>query len=137
MVWVPDGTFTKGSIEDIGPAREHSKHQVKRSGYWIYQHDVTVAQYRTFCQATGRKYPKFPGNSYSWDGKTGWDDPTLQQHPIVNVSWNDAKAYAVWAGVTLPSEAQWEYAARGPQGRNYPWGGTATKDDKNNGWDNT
>ena len=137
MVWVPGGTFTMGSADGVGDNDEHIAHQVTLSGYWIYQYDVTVAQYRAFCTATKRAMLKFPGIGYSWKGKTGWDDPTLQQHPIVNISWDDAKAYADWAGVTLPTEAQWEYAARGPQGRNYPWGGTATKDDKNNGWDAT
>ena len=136
MLWVPGGTFTMGSAENLGEKKERPAHQVTLSGYWIYQYDVTVAQYRAFCTATKRVLPKFP-SGYSWRGKTGWDDPALQQHPIVCVNWNDAKAYADWAGVILPTEAQWEYAARGPQGRNYPWGGTATKDDKYNGWDAT
>jgi len=136
MVWVPGATFTMGSTADVGFSNEHPAHQVTLSGYWIYQYDVTVAQYRAFCTATKSALPEFP-SGFSWKGKTGWDDPALQQHPIVNVSWKDAKAYADWAGVTLPTEAQWEYTARGPQGRNYPWGGTATKDDKFNGWDAT
>ena len=136
MVWVPGATFTMGSADGVGNNDEHPAHQVTLSGYWIYQYDVTVAQYRAFCTATGHALPMFPSD-YSWKGKTGWDDPALQQHPIVFVGWNDAKAYADWAGVTLPTEAQWEYAARGPNGNNYPWGGTATKDDKYNGWDVT
>jgi len=136
MVWVPSNTFTMGSETGVGCNDEHPAHQVTLSGYWIYQYDVTVVQYHTFCAATGYALPKFP-SGYSWSGKTGWDDPTLQQHPIVNVSWKDAKAYADWAGVALPTEAQWEYAARGPQGRNFPWGGIATADDWINGWDAT
>ena len=137
MVWIPDGTFTMGSAAGVGEADEHPAHQVKLSGYWIYKYDVTVAQYRAFSATTGHKLPEWPGEYDSWKGKTGWDDPALQQHPIVNVTWYDAKAYADWAGVTLPTEAQWEYAARGPQGRNYPWGGTAIKGDNTNGWDAT
>ncbi|MEI7832657.1 MAG: SUMF1/EgtB/PvdO family nonheme iron enzyme [bacterium] len=136
MVWIPGSTFTIGSPAGVGEEDEQPAHQVTLSGYWIYRNDVTVAQYRAFCTTTGRALPTFP-SGFSWRGKTGWDDPALQQHPIVNVSWNDAKAYADWAGVTLPTEAQWEYAACGPQGNNYPWGGTATKDDKYNGWDVT
>ena len=54
--------------------------------------------------------------------------------PIVNVAWADAQAYATWAGVSLPTEAQYEYAARGPAENNYPWGGTATAADPGNGW---
>ena len=135
MLWVPDATFTMGSVAGVKIDNEHPAHQVTLSGYWIYQYDVTVPQYRAFCTATKRVLPKLPSD-YSWKGKTGWDDPALQQHPIVNISWNDAKAYADWAGVTLPTEAQWEYAARGPQENNYPWGGTATIF-KYNGWDAT
>ena len=137
MVWVPGATFTMGSPAYMGYDDEHPAHQVTLTGYWIYQHDVTVAQYHAFCTATKRELPEWPGDKYSWKGKTGWDDPALQLHPVVMVSWNDAKAYADWAGVALPTEAQWEYAARGPRGNNYPWGGTATKDDIINGYDKT
>ncbi|MEI7834046.1 MAG: SUMF1/EgtB/PvdO family nonheme iron enzyme [bacterium] len=136
LLWVPGATFTMGSAAGVGYGDERPAHQVTLSGYWIYKNDVTVAQYRAFCTATGRALPSFP-TGYNWAGKTGWNDPALQQHPIVNVTWYDAKAYADWAGVRLPTEAQWEYAARGPQGRNYPWGGTATAGDPYNGWDDT
>ncbi|MEI7832934.1 MAG: SUMF1/EgtB/PvdO family nonheme iron enzyme [bacterium] len=135
LVWVPGDTFTMGTEYDNwwAPATQ----QVTLSGYWIYKYDVTVAQYRAFCTATGHELPPWPGNNFSWTGSTGWDDPALQRHPIVNVTWYDAKDYADWAGVKLPTEAQWEYAARGPQGRNLPWGGIATAADPNNGWDST
>ena len=137
MVWVPEGSFAMGNPDGVGFTDEHPMHQVTLSGYWIYKYEVTVAQYRAFCSATSHVLPTWPGNHYSWTGKTGWSDPALQQHPIVNVTWLDAKAYADWAGVQLPTEAQWEYAARGSQGRNYPWGGTATASDQYNGWDQT
>jgi len=137
MVWVPGGTFTMGSAAGVGDKKERPAHHVTLSGYWIYQYDVTVAQYRAFCMATRHKLPEWPGEKMSWKGKTGWDDPALQQHPIVNVSWYDALAYADWAGVTLPTEAQWESAVRGPRGNNFPWGGTATKYDRFNGEDAT
>ncbi|MEI7831662.1 MAG: formylglycine-generating enzyme family protein [bacterium] len=143
MVWVPEGVF---SVSDhYGIRRDHQRARV--TGYWIYKYDVTVAQYRAFCAATKHKLPHFPqprvddpgyiGSYFSWEINTGWDDPALQQHPIVNVTWDDAKAYADWAGVTLPTAVQWEYAASGTGGNNYPWGGTATDDDKYNGWDAT
>ena len=136
MVWVPGGTFSMGSIDNVGENREHPAHQVTLTGYWIYKYEVSVAQYRAFCAATSRTLPSFP-SGYSWEGKTGWTDPNLQQHPIVNVSWFDAKAYAGWAGVSLPTEAQWEYAARGVSEHNFPWGGSATANDSYNGWDET
>jgi formylglycine-generating enzyme required for sulfatase activity len=137
MVWVPGGTFTMGSIDKVGRDNEHPAHKVTLSGYWIYRDDVTVSQYRAFCTATRHAMPPWPDQRYSWKGKSGWDDAALQQHPIVSVSWHDAKAYADWAKVALPTEAQWEYAARGPRGNNYPWGGTATVADQANGWDPT
>jgi formylglycine-generating enzyme required for sulfatase activity len=107
MVWVPAGEFTMGDIdgEDEVPQR-----RVYVDGYWVYKNLVTVAQYRRFCTATGRQMPEVP----SW----GWQDT----HPVVNVSWEDAKAYCEWAGTSLPTEAQWEKAARGVDGRMYPWG---------------
>jgi len=83
---------------------------VNLDGYWIYKYEVTVAQYRKFCNETGSNMPEAP----SW----GWQD----DHPIVHVSWDNATAYTQWAGVRLPTEAQWEKAARGTDGRAYPWG---------------
>ena len=136
MVWVPGGTFTMGSIDNVGNSDEHPAHQVTLSGYWIYKYEVTVAQYLAFCTATSHALPPFP-SVYSWAGKSDWSDPALQFNPIVSVSWNDAKAYADWARTSLPTEAQWEYAARGVQGSNYPWGGTTTVTDSTNGWDET
>jgi len=98
MVWVPGGTFTMGSAAGVGKSDEQPAHQVTLSGYWIYQYDVTVAQYRAFCAATNHDLPPFPqpkienptyrfDSNLSWEGKTSWDDPALQQHPIVNVTW--------------------------------------------------
>jgi formylglycine-generating enzyme required for sulfatase activity len=116
MVYVPAGDFTMGSKEGEGYASEHPQHKVYLDGFWIYKNDVTVAEYRKFCEATGRTMPHAPG----W----GWKD----DHPVVNVAWDDAAAYAGWAKVHLPTEAQWEKAARGTDGRIYPWG---------NDWDKT
>ena len=76
------------------------------------KYPVTVAQYRKFCEATDRKMPNAP----DW----GWQD----SHPIVNVTWDDATAFAEWVGASLPTETQWEKAARGTDGREYPWGDT-------------
>ena len=136
MVWVPGGTFTMGtpySNSDNKPLTQ----QVTLSGFWMYKYEVTVAQYRAFCAATNRALPTWPGHCYSWAGKSGWADSSLQQHPIISVSWHDAKAYADWAGVRLSTEAQWEYAARGVQGHNYPWGGAAKVNDWYHGWNET
>jgi formylglycine-generating enzyme required for sulfatase activity len=108
MVSIPAGEFLMGSND--GSDDEKPPHKVHLDGYWIYRNLVTVAQYRKFCQATGRQMPNPP----SW----GWKE----DHPVVNVSWDDAMAYCRWAGGSLPTEAQWEKAARGTDGRKYPWG---------------
>jgi len=78
--------------------------------YQIMKYPVTVAQYRQFCTATGRQMPDAP----EW----GWQDT----HPVVNVTWDDAAAFAAYAGGALPTEEEWEKAARGTDGRAYPWG---------------
>jgi len=148
MVWVPGGSFTMGPAEAADGANG-TAHQVTLNGYWIYTNEVTVAQYLAFLSAnptyispdSGSHLPPWPGdwidqagNSIPWCNSSSWTDPAMQQMPIVNVSWNDAFAYATWAGVSLPTEAQYEYAARGPAENNYPWGGTATQADPDNGW---
>jgi formylglycine-generating enzyme required for sulfatase activity len=108
MLWIPAGDFLLGSKGDRGP--ESPQRRISLDGYWIGRFPVTVAQYRKFCEQTYRKMPAKP----PW----GWRD----DHPMVNVDWNDAMAYCLWAGVRLPTEAEWEKAARGPNGREYPWG---------------
>ena len=116
MVYVPAGEFLMGSKDGEAEPAERPQHKVYLDGSWMYKNDVTVAQYRSYCKATKRELPDAP----EW----GWKD----DHPMVNVTWDDAKAYCGWAGASLPTEAQWEKAARGTDGRKYPWG---------NGWDKT
>ncbi len=112
MILIPAGKFSMGSTDADVRAQNNEKplHTVYLDGYWIYRYEVTVAQYRKFCSKTGRSMPNAP----SW----GW----VGDHPMVNVTWLDAADYAKWAGAALPTEAQWEKAARGTDGRIYPWG---------------
>ncbi len=133
MVWVPGGNFTMGTEYGNVWWNAPKTQQVTLSGYWIYKYEVTVAQYRKFCTAKGHALPAFP-TDYSWAGKSGWSDLTIQQHPIINVTWFDCTEYAAWAGADLPSEAQWEYAVAGPGNNNFPWGGISTVADPINGW---
>ena len=116
MIWIPPGEFLMGD-DDIS---DNPRRTVTLSGYWIYKNLVTVGQYRKYCEATGTKMPRKP---------TGFSDRYLKEwrlpdHPVVNVNWHDTTAYCKWAGVVLPTEAQWEKAARGTDGRKYPWGET-------------
>lgn len=109
LVRIPAGPFQMGdSDQPDNPPRT-----VNLPEFWIGKNDVTNAQYRGFVTATGHQSA---GDWQSYAQK--WGD----QAPVVNVSWNDAAAYCQWAGLRLPTEEEWEKAARGTDGRKYPWG---------------
>jgi formylglycine-generating enzyme required for sulfatase activity len=115
MVPVPAGEFLMGSDEnpdgDNFPARK-----IWLDEFQIDKHEVTVAEFSRFVQET--RYP-YPEKSLT---PCHYGDSGRGNYPMNCVSWADANAYAVWAGKALPSEAEWEKAARGPDGRKYPWG---------------
>lgn len=120
MVLVPGGTFTMG--RDDGDAPERPAHQVRLSAYYIDRHEVTQKQFAQFVRETGRVVE---GSRPASPARETPDPPAASDDmPAVNVGARDAKAYCVWAGKTLPTEAQWERAARGDDGRIYPWGST-------------
>jgi len=111
MVLVPAGEFTMGS--STGDADEQPAHQVYVDAFSMDVYEITVGQYADFLQATEANSPS--------DWKT-MNQPAYQKRPVANVDWADAAAYCKWAGKRLPTEAEWEKAARGTDGRLYPWG---------------
>lgn len=120
MVMIPRGEFTMGSDAHSDEAR----HQVVLDAYWIDKYEVSNARYKEFMKATGHSAPAY------------WDDPRLSKpgQPVVGVSWNDATAFCKWDGKRLPTEAEWERAAKGPAGdSHYPWGHTLDPNKANYG----
>ncbi len=128
LVYVPAGRFPMGSRSGEPETNEYEKpqHEVELSGFWIQRTPVTNGQYRRFMSATGHRPPDQADSAgVSW-GAPVWSGgnfpPDRADEPVVCVSWEDAQDYCEWAGLRLPTEAEWEYAARGPEGRKYPWG---------------
>lgn len=110
-VLIPEGAFTMGSND--GLPNERPEHKVWLDSYYIDQYEVTMTLYAKFMEETKRRAPPL------------WDEDAVVSsgnRPAVGVTWEDADAYCRWAGKQLPTEAQWEKAARGTDGRRYPWG---------------
>ena len=139
LVWVPAGEFLCGmpggqeEITQSYPPIPLPPHKVRLTGFWIYQYEVTNEMFRRFVEATG--YKRLPCR---WTNEpppyfvdviipkpAGFPRPEwwekIKRVPVA-VDWYDAEAYARWAGAALPTELQWEKAARGTDGRRFPWG---------------
>lgn len=115
MVKVPSGPFLRGTKpdEDNARAEEVPQREVSVSAFFVDRLPVTVKQYRQYLSATGQSAPE------GWDRYNPEEKPDW---PVVYVTWDEARAYAMWAGKRLLTEAEWEKAARGTDGRSFPWG---------------
>ncbi len=134
MILIPAGDFRMGSSEEeierisrdlahgeLTPdarwfAAEMPQHEVHVEKFYINKYEITNAQYKEFIQATDHPLPRH------WEGGTYPEGKA--DHPVVYVSWEDADAYCKWAGKRLPTEIEWEKAARGAETRIWPWGDT-------------
>lgn len=140
MVRVPEGTFMMGT--DSGEPAEAPPHRVTVSAFYLDRYEVTNAEFAAFVAATGHVTdPERAGVGWHWTGTwkaiggADWRHPhgpdssivALERHPVVQVSWNDASAYCRWRGKRLPTEAEWEHAARAADGRPYAWGAGAPR----------
>ena len=122
MVVIPAGEFLMGSPEDgLSFDDEHPQRQVYVASFSIDRSEVTNAQYKHFVDSTGHPPPSHLTPQFNLWNKTV-PLPGSEHHPVVNVSWYDAVAYCQWQAKRLPTEAEWEKAARGTDGRRYSWG---------------
>jgi formylglycine-generating enzyme required for sulfatase activity len=145
MVYVPADEFLMGSSPADTEANDNEKpqHRVYLDAFWIDRTEVTNARFDSFVTETGHKTDAekvgqsrvFNATTKGWEWTKGadWQHPRgpgsdttgLKQHPVVHMSWDDAVAYCRWVGRRLPTEAEWEKAARGTDGQKYPWGNKA------------
>jgi serine/threonine-protein kinase len=139
MVYAPGGTFQMGSSEaeidaafeqceqNVGSGecsrdqfeRESPQHTVTLVSFWIDKYEVTNTQYRQCLEDGACRAP----TTCNW-GEPTYEDESKADHPVICVDWDGARTYCEWADSRLPTEAEWEYAARGLEGRTYPWGDT-------------
>jgi len=153
MILIPEGEFLMGTTdEEMAELKNkfsneefagYPQHKVWLDAFYIDKYPVTNAQYMRFVKETGYRTPEGEAQLYGEVGGAGplqtkgltnfkpWGHPDFNRsdQPVVCVSWEDAVAYAEWAGKRLPTEAEWEKAARGTDGRIYPWGNELPEQD--------
>lgn len=118
QVYIPEGIFTMGSNAADMP-KSYPEHRVSLNAYWMDQMEVTNGMFALCVDAGVCRSLRYPAGKIRY-----LDDPGYENYPVVYVTWFDAQTYCAWAGRRLPTEAEWEKAARGTDGRLYPWGNT-------------
>ncbi|SPP64827.1 formylglycine-generating enzyme family protein [Nitrospira lenta] len=124
MVLIPEGPFPMGVPDGDrdGGRDEYPRHDIFVNNFYIDKFELTNGRYLEFVKATNHRIPQNPTNPTRnlWQGDTITE--SLADRPVVNVDWADANAYCQWAGKRLPTEAEWEKAAKGTADRRFPWG---------------
>jgi formylglycine-generating enzyme required for sulfatase activity len=122
MALIPSGCFNMGDAFSEGTGDELPVHNVCITSFYMDVHEVTNAEYKA-CVSSGAC--TVPASSSSFSGVFSYGNANFKNFPVIYTSWYQAKAYCIWSGKRLPTEAEWEYAARGGlSGKRYPWGDT-------------
>ena len=126
MAHIPAGEFEMGSPDGEGKSNEHPNHKVYLDGFYIDIYEVTFENFEKYLAANADQYPTI----------TGWVDrkarPDMLKKPVFGFQWKRCKKYCEWRDKRLPTEAEWERAARGPENRTYPWGNEPPDDKRAN-----
>ena len=119
MVYIPAGMFIMGTDAENEPMSSKPAHRVDLKGYWIDRYEVTNSQY---AECVAVRYCNEPHELSSATRSDYFTNEAYADYPVIHVDWNQANAYCSWVGKRLPTEAEWEKAARGSGSYIYPWG---------------